>query len=214
MLTTPPLARPQPLDQLRPELVNAHQELADLAALAAAGLPVASLLVVPAAVEERFYRLNNLPALLNEVFARVDPDDPDEDEVEEACPAAETLVRQHYLLDEFVDAFYAAIAELPLQMCVRRILTDGEDAVRGRPALMALKHVYQRDWSYASVWDRLERRQGIALEARPVLLHGAEGTADGVDAGEALAARASEVLGTPVRLRLADGGGVVGVRRL
>ena len=91
--------------------------------------------------------------------------------------------------------------------------------MRGRPALMALKHVYQRDWSYASVWERLERRQGIALEARPVLLHGVEAAVNevaaiGVAADAALAARAGAVLGAPVRLRLADGGAVVGVRRV
>ncbi len=215
MQATPPLARPLSLRQLPPELVSQHVEVADLAALAAAGLPVASVVVVPSAVEERFYRLNNLPALLNKLFTAVSPTDPDEDDVEEACPAAEALVRQHYMLDETVDDFYQATADLPSSVRVRRPLHDGTVAVRGRPALMALKRLYQRDWSYDAVWERLQRGHGIALEARPVLLHSAE-EASGLEgaAAEALTERAAELLGTTCRLRLAAEGTIVGVRRV
>lgn len=215
MQATPALARPLPLHGMPPELLSQHAEVADLSALLTAGLPVGSVVVVPSAVEERFYRLNNLPALLNELFAAVDPADPDEDDVEEACPAAEALVRQHYMLDETIDDFYQATAELPGRVRVRRPLRDGEVASRGRPALMALKGTYQSDWSYEAVWARLGRGHGIALEARPVLLHGID-DASGVGraADEALARRAADVLGAPCRLRLTADGAIVGVHRV
>jgi len=200
---------------LPPELLSQHPELADLAALSAAGLPVGSVVVVPSAVEERFYRLNNLPALLNEVFAAVDPADPDEDDVEEAIPAAEALVRQHYMLDETVDDFYRATADLTDRVHVRRPMCNGEVALRGRPALMALKRLFQSDWSYEAVWERLRRGHGIALEARPALLHDiddVEGLTGGAE--EVLTRRAADALGTPCRVRLTAQGAIVGVGRV
>ena len=215
MQATPPLVRPLPLHRLPPELQSQHPEVADLSALSAAGLPVASVVVVPSSVEERFYRLNNLPALLNEAFAAVDAADPDEDEVEEASPAAAALVRKHYMLDETVDDFYQATAGLPGRVRVRRPLHDGVVALRGRPALMALKHLYESDWSYDAVWERLQRGRAIALEARPVLLHAvdeASGPAEGTDA--ALTRRVADTLGAPCRVRLTAEGAIVGVRRV
>ncbi|MEJ2288989.1 MAG: hypothetical protein P8Y02_10165 [Deinococcales bacterium] len=208
MQATHPLSRPRPLRALPPELLDTDEEVAALAALAAAGLPVGSVVVVPAAVEERFYRLNNLPALLNDVFRSVDPEDPDEDDVEEATPAAEALVRQHYMLDEFIDDFYQATAGLPSTVCVRRPREEGRVAARGRPALLALKRTYQQDWSYEAVWDRLERQRAFALEARPVLLHNARAGLVPDD----LTARAREVLGYGVQLRAAEDGTIVGAR--
>ncbi len=216
MQAPPPLARPASLRDLPPELLAEHPEVADLAALSAAGLPVGALVVVPSALEERFYRLNNLPALLNDLFAAVDPADPDEDDVEEACPSAEALVRQHYMLDETIDDFYQATEGLPARLHVRRPYHDGRVAVRGRPALMALKQVYQSDWSYDAVWARLQEGRGIALEARPVLVHGAdeaEGGAEGGAERDALRRRAAEALGAPCRLRLTEDGSIVGVVR-
>jgi len=216
MQAPPPLARPTSLLDLRPELLAEHPEVADLAALSAAGLPVGAVTVVPSALEERFYRLNNLPALLNELFTAVDPADPDEDDVEEACPAAEALVRQHYMLDETVDDFYQATEGLPERLHVRRPYHDGRVAVRGRPALMALKQVYQSDWSYDAVWTRLRESRAIALEARPVLVHGVDEAEGGAGSGErdTLTARAAEALGAPCRLRLTAHGAIVGVVRV
>ena len=208
MQATHPLSRPRPLRALPPELLQSDEEVAALATLAAAGLPVGSVVVVPAAVEERFYRLNNLPALLNQIFRAVDPEDPDEDDVEEATPAAEALVRQHYMLDEFIDDFYQATSSLPGTLCVRRPREEGRVAARGRPALLALKRTYQQDWSFEAVWARLERQRAVALEARPVLLHNARA---GIVPDD-LAARAAEALGFPAQLRVEEEGAIVGVR--
>ncbi|HKI58904.1 MAG TPA: hypothetical protein VKA00_06810 [Trueperaceae bacterium] len=208
MKATHPLTRPLPLTDLPPEVTGEDREIAALAALARAELPVASVVVVPAAVEERFYRLNNLPHRLNEVFATVDPRDPDEDDVEEAAPAAEALIARHYLLDEFIDDFYAATRPLPSMLRVRRPEQEGEPAARGRESLLALKRAYQRDWSFDAVWGRLEGRGAIALEARPVLLHGAD---DG-DAPASLVERAAAALGREVALRVTGSGRIAGVR--
>jgi len=210
MQATHPLTRPLPLRQLPPEVLGTDEEVSALASLAAAGLPLGSVVVVPPAVEERFYRLNNLPALLKDVFADVDPEDPDEDDVEDATPAAEALVRQHYMLDEFIDDFYQATARLPGMVRVRRPREDGEVAARGRPALLALKRTYQRDWSYESVWARLGRQRAIALEARPVLLHDADEAA----ASAELTRGAGDVLGYPVALRITKEGAIVGAQRV
>jgi len=215
MQAPPALARPSTLQDLPPGLASEHPEVADLTALSAAGLPVGALVVVPSALEERFYRLNNLPALLEELFAAVDPADPDEDDVEEACPAAQALVRQHYMLDETIDDFYHATKGLPERLHVRRPHHDGRVAVRGRPALMALKQLYQSDWSYEAVWARLRLCRSIALEARPVLVHAVEEAPGGAggDARVARTARAAEVLGVLCTLRLTSDGSIVGVRR-
>lgn len=205
--TRPPL-RPQALAELSPEATAACPELAALAALSRAGLPVADVVVVPGAIEERFYRLNNLPRRLQRLFAAVDPEDPDEDDVEEAAPAAEALIAQHFLLDEVIDDFYAATRRLPAALRVRRAEEDGEIAVRGRPALLALKHTYQRDWSYQAVWGRLAAGRGVALEARPVLVHDAS---DGTVPSE-LARRAADTLGRRVALQASSAGRITGVR--
>lgn len=201
-------SRPAPVTELPPEVVAEDRELAALVSLARADLPVATVVVVPAAVEERFYRLNNLPHRLNEIFASVDLRDPDEDDVEEAAPDAQALVGQHYLLDEFIDAFYGALRALPAMVEVRRPEQGGESVPRGRPALLALKRAYQRDWSFDAVWRRLESGADIALEARPVLVHDAR---DG-DAPSELLERARGVLGTDVALRATASGRITGVR--
>lgn len=214
-----PRVRPAPPDHLPSGELTVDWELAALAALARAGISLAPMVVVPAAAEERFYRLNNLPARLVEIFAGVNAADPDEDDVEEAAPEAVALVRQHYLLDEFIDAFYESLAALPERVLVRRSTRadsageagggaeDGEVAARGRPALLALKHAFQRDWAVAPVMRRIAASGSIALEARAVVLQPAE---DG-PAPEALRRRAAEVLGRPVRLWVAQGGGVTRV---
>ncbi|MEJ2665717.1 MAG: hypothetical protein P8Z81_01230 [Deinococcales bacterium] len=199
---------PMALSEVPPEVPATDRELATLLELARAGLPVAPVVVVPAAVEERFYRFNNLPDRLIAAFADVDPEDPDEDDVEEAVPVAQALIRQHYLLDEVIDAFYAATRNLPPELRIRRPEHDGETAARGRPALLALKHAYQRDWSFEAVWARLQARDAIALEARPVLVHGAEDRA----APQPLLARVASLLERRVAVRVTGDGRICGVR--
>lgn len=204
------LVRPVPLPALAAAERNACIELADLEALRAAGVRVTALIVVPAAAEERFYRLNNLPRRLRAVFDGVDVDDPDEDDVEDAFPAARTLVAESYLLDEFIDAFYDATAPLPVDLRVRRPSGDGELAGRGRPSLLAYKHLLQDDWSFDAVWNRLERARSIGLEARPVVLHDAEEKS----ADDKLSSEATALVGAPVALQVDGAGAVTRVRRL
>lgn len=191
--------RPRHLSELRerPE----EPELRDLWELRAAGIPVAPICVVPAAAEESFYRLNNLPAQLSDLFRAVDQADPDEDDLEELCPAAERLIAEHYLLDEFVDQFYGATADLPARVCVRRPGEDGKTTARGRPSLLALKETWRKDWSVDSLLQRLQATSRLALEARPVLIHAAGRPAD-----PALHQRVVESLGREVFVHAAEHG--------
>lgn len=188
-------------------------ELRALLRLREAGLPLAPLLLVPAAVEERFYRLNNLPAQLLALFRGVDPSDPDDDEVEEAAPRARALLRQHFLLDEFIDAFYEAAGALPPRVRVRRPGSAGREVARGRPALLALKGCWEDDWRFETLMARLLATGSLAVSARPVLLHapdqrvGDPAGHDPADANDeaALAARAAEELGAGVGVWASEG---------
>lgn len=146
-------------------------ELLALSTLQQHGLLVAPTLIVPALAEEWFYELNNLPAQLTELFAGVDLTDPDEDDIEELAPQAETLLTQHYLLDEFIDLFYSRTATFPPQLRLRRPSQDaGRTATRGRPSLLALKQLWADEWTFDAIMDRLEQHHTIGLPARPVLV--------------------------------------------
>ena len=181
-------------------------EVAALYALQEAGLKVAPLRIVPAAAEESFYRLNNLPARLNALFAGVDPGDPDEDDIEELAPEAQGLLMTHYLLDEFVDLFYEGLAGLPGRVRLRRPQKGGQarlpghKASRGRPALLALKALWADDWSFDTLMARLEG-DGVALAARPVLVQSAEEARD-----ERSSRAASDILGRDVSVWSGTGG--------
>ncbi|MGL4608218.1 MAG: hypothetical protein ACRCYY_00825 [Trueperaceae bacterium] len=169
MSSTPNLL-PKPLAQLPSHDASLQEpEIRDLKRLADANL-VAPLLVVPASLEEHFYRLNNLPAQLSTVFAKVNLKNPDEDDIEDAVPHAQTLFKRHYLLDEVIDMFYEGLEFLPERVSVRRPGSTGKTVLKGRPALMALKEVWMNDWSFEAVLERLERTKGIGLEARPTLI--------------------------------------------
>ena len=170
-----------------------NPEIAALRRLRDAGLAVADVAVVPARVEERFYRLNNLPERLLEVFAGVDPADPDEDDLEELAPDAQALLERHFLLDELIDAFYERIADLPSRLHVRRPGRAGRRATRGRPALLAMKLLWADDWSFDALAARVPRDATFALEARDVLVHGEDEPAP-----PELAGRVTEILGAPV----------------
>lgn len=157
-------------------LLSEHEqepELRDLKVLGECGLPVAEIVVVPAALEEEFYRLNNLNIRLRQMFAAVDMSDPDDDEIEDIAPEAKRLVKGHYLLDEFIDGFYQATSELPSPVRVRRPGESGLVSSPGRPALLALKRSWCADWEFDSLWSRLSGSGSLLPEPRPVLIHAA-----------------------------------------
>lgn len=195
-----------------------HPELGALRRLAESGFKVAPLRVVPDAAEETFYRLNNLPAQLSDLFRGLDLSDPDEDDLEERAPEAQRLIRAHFLLDEFVDLFYAGLSGLPAQLRVRRLAAAeaegasgappaGRVVIRGRPTLLALKETWADDWSFSALRARTALEGGVALAAQPVLL--APPAQD--DAGDADARAASALLGRSVRLRHDPALGLTGV---
>lgn len=156
------------LSHLAPALVAAEWELAAIARLQAAGFRWRGL-AVPATFEERFYRLNSLPHQLLALYKGLDPADPDEDILEEAEPDAVRLVGQHYLLEESVDLLYDSLAWSG-PTTVRRPGSHGE-AVSGRRAvLLAIKRLYQRDWTADAVIERLARTATLGIDARPVLV--------------------------------------------
>ena len=184
----------------------ADGELASLLTAREAGLAVAPIVVLPAELEERFYRWNTLPERIVELFADVDPDDPDEDDLEELAPAAQALIERHYLLDEVVDAFYERIEGLPGRLRVRRPGDEGVVALRGRPALLAVKRLWASDWSFAALAERLERTASFALEARPALVHGVDRPAQPQVVHEL-----GDLVGAPVRAWTTEDGEITRV---
>lgn len=207
------MSSPVPLNGLT--ATDLPSELSALRRLGEAGFRLAPLRVLPAAAEETFYRLNNLPAQLSAIFRSVDLANPDEDDIEELAPEAQRLVRAHFLLDEFVDLFYAGLSGLPAQLRVRRPNTaqgvhTGRVVTRGRPALLALKDTWADDWSFDALLARTTLEGSIALAAQPVLLAPPAQN----DAGSAEAARASALLGRRVRLRHDPALGLTGVQFL
>jgi hypothetical protein len=147
-----------------------EQEVGDLRTLATGGLPVAPTVVVPAAAEEEFYRLNNLGGRLGVLFGRVDLRDPDDDDIDELAPEAERLVAAHFLLDEFIDRFYEAGAGLPRLVRVRRPGETGEVSRSGRASLLALKRAWSDDWGFDRLWARLEGGGPLLPVPRPLLI--------------------------------------------
>lgn len=204
MAVPAPALRAGVLDLLTEAEIDAAPEILATQRLLAAGMPC-GWLVVPAALEERFYRFTNLPARLRQAFAEVDPDDPDEDLVEEAAEAAADAFAQSFLLDEAIDAFYAGLEGLAASVLVRRAdAGPSRTAARGRPALLAWKRLYADDWSVDAVMARLRARRSLALDARPVVVHdAAEHGAPELDA------RAGHVLGSAVRLHVDTRGAFV-----
>lgn len=202
--------RPQPLTipagtlrHLTAAEVEAAPELRALARLERAGWKWVGV-ALPATLEERFYRLNNLPQQLAALYRGLDPADPDEDIVEEVEEEAVALVGQHYLLDETIDAFYEALAGLPQALVVRRAGDPaGRRASHRRAALLELKHLFQDDWRVDTLMDRLALTASLAIDARPVLVGPAEERTDAE-----LSGRATELLGQQVSVRVDQQGTV------
>jgi hypothetical protein len=157
-------------ERLNDPSVQGERELSILVQLTEVGVTVAPTVIVPASVEDQFYRLNNLPEQLANLFRWIDPRDPDEDDLEDVVTEVQALLRSHYLLDEFIDPFYRAIQALPATVRVRRTGSGGNTVVRGRPTLMALKDLWFEDWSLESVRLRLETYQQLTIDKRSVLI--------------------------------------------
>lgn len=181
------------------------REAQALLKLARAGLPVAPFRILSARAEDTFYWLNNLPEQLGALLEAIDPNDPDEDELEELCQAAQALLLNHYLLDESIDLFYEALAPLPASLRLRRPNDEHtEYARRGRPALLAVKRLWSREWDFELLLERLSRDKSLAPKAQPVLI-----LAVGHErAEEALRRHASEVLGIATDAWLEPGYGI------
>jgi hypothetical protein len=155
----------------------AHRELVALARLEEAGVAL-GVVVLPSAIEESFYRLNNLPRRLAGLYEGLDPSDPDEDIVEEVESAALRLVSESFLLDDVIDAVYASLAGLSGPVRVRRPGWAGEVVMGARAALLAVKRTFRNDWTVKAVLERLEEDGRLGVEARPVLVHGVDASAD------------------------------------
>lgn len=149
--------------------VAAEWELASFARLGPAGMRWHGV-VLPPGFEERFYRLNNLPAKLSPLYRGLDPLDPDEDVLEEAEEEAVPLVAQHYFLDEWVDLVYDSLSWTGQTVVRRPGGNGGKEAASRRGALLALKETFQDDWRVDAVAARLARTGTHGLEARPILL--------------------------------------------
>lgn len=136
---------------------------------------------IPSAAEEGFYRLNNLPGRLTDWFADVLDTDPDEDDVEDLIDGAQAMVRQHALMDVWVDAFYESLRDLPERVRVRRLGNEGAVVRNGRPALLALREVWLAAWTLDAVIHRLRGTGSVALDAAPVVVHAEDQPLDSDD---------------------------------
>jgi hypothetical protein len=130
--------------------------------------------------EEQFYLSNNLPEQLRDVFKAFNPRRLDEDALEVACERAQKMVRESYLLEDFVAQSYTALKNLGIEttLHVRREfssqLETGQDR---RGALLALKRVWAQDWAFDAVLERLDASGQIGVDARPSLLFAGPGGA-------------------------------------
>lgn len=181
-------------------------EAEDLAALYGT-VPLAPRVWIPAAAEAAFYRLNQLPSRLAELFASVASHDPDEDDIEELAPRARSLVAGHALLDAWVDAFYDETSVLGERLRVRRLGASGREAARGRPALLAVRAVWAEAWSDRAIVARLRASGSVAIEPAPTLVHAGN---DGPAADDVRALVAS-VLGEPKEVAALPDGSVTRV---
>ncbi len=154
-----------------PSTFPLDEELEQLKRLEQSGFVLAPSLIIPASIEENFYRLNNLPEQLALIFKDVNKENPDEDDIEELEPQALALFKRHFLLDEFIDLFYTALEPLDSKLIIRRSGSDQATvANKGRPSLIALKNLWASSWTFDAILERLEKTQTIAVEASHILI--------------------------------------------
>jgi hypothetical protein len=181
---------PQRLESFPINHPDLKDELKSLKSLEEAGLSVAPLVVIPAALEEHFYHLNNLPAQLSKLFASINLKRPDEDELEDMAVQAQNLIKKHFFLDEVIDMIYSTLKPMPERLVLRHPDEKGLEVFNGRPALMAIKDLWTKDWAFDALLERIEKTSSIAITERPIIIQGA-----GSNSSEMLSKKASEVLG-------------------
>lgn len=161
--------------------------------------------------EEQFYLSNNLPEQLRDVFKTFNPRRLDEDALEVACEHAQKMVRESYLLEDFVAQSYTALKNVGIEgsLHVRReFSSDLETGQDRRGALLALKRVWAQDWAFETVLERLDASGQIGVDARPSLIFaGPGGTMDAERSSQV-----SKMLGRKVQARVWNGR-VVGLER-
>ena len=159
--------------------------------------------------EEQFYLSNNLPEQLRNVFKAFNPRRLDEDALEVACQRAQKLVRESYLLEDFVAQSYTALKNVGIEgilhvrreYCRREFSSALETGQDRRGALLALKRVWAQDWSFDAVLERLDASGQIGVDARPSLIFaGPGGTVDAERSSQV-----SKLLGRKVQARVWDG---------
>jgi hypothetical protein len=158
--------------------------------------------------EEQFYLSNNLPEQLRDIFKAFNPRRLDEDALEIACERAQKMVRESYLLEDFVAQSYTALKNVGIEgtLHVRREfptiqlgkLETGQDR---RGALLALKRVWAQDWAFDAVLERLDASGQIGVDARPSLIFaGPGGAIDSERSGQV-----SKLLGRKLQARVWNG---------
>ena len=154
--------------------------------------------------EEQFYLSNNLPEQLRIIFKPFNPRRLDEDALEVACERAQKLVRESYMLEDFVAQSYTALKNVGIEgsLHVRREYANGlETGQDRRGALLALKRVWAQDWAFEAVLERLDASGNIGVDARPSLIFaGPGGVRDAERSGQI-----SKMLGQKIQVRVWNG---------
>ncbi|RIH85112.1 hypothetical protein [Calidithermus roseus] len=152
------------------ERASATGEVADLQKLQAAGLPVATTVVLQG-LEAEFYQFANLAEQIRNAFVGVFGVRLDEEKLGAACAQAERLVRESYLLPERADEIMRVLPEGRLLV---RYAGEGPFALEPsrQEALWALKRLWASRWQVDSV---LARAPELAPPESPSLVQRMEG---------------------------------------
>lgn len=129
-------------------------ELALLQRAKALGFPVAPTWAV--ALEEEFYRLNNLPERIERLFAGVFGVRVDEERLLWAAEEAQRSVRESYLLPERAEAFLEALKGRG-PFVVRPLGGDPIPAPTPQEALFALKRLWAGAFRVEAILERHPR---------------------------------------------------------
>lgn len=179
------------------EKAPAVGEVAQLKKLKADGIAVVDTVVL-SGLETEFYQLGNLAEQLGRTFGGVFGARLDEEKLEAACAQAERLLRESYLLPERSDQVKAA---LPGGKLLVRYAGEAPFSLEPgeQEALWALKRLWASRWQVDAVLDRAPEL------APPEVSSLIQAVGEGLEPGEALSERASQVLGEEVRIWASSG---------